>query len=149
MCSLLTVDPDDLIARVDPDYLNGLPDLIARTTEVPEPPSASIDSDCNHVSHDHFTLMMRSLNTTVFGTDAEQALGSFTRRKLKKLDNWNDWLAVEAKQLDSMAKQEMYGAPIYPPPGAIILRHWSTPSSRTELARPGTTATDPLVLLQS
>jgi Reverse transcriptase (RNA-dependent DNA polymerase) len=157
--SLLTVDPDDivgfpdsiaqldpsdfdglpdLIARVDHDDLADLPDLIARTTEVPEPPSASIDSDCDPVSHDHFTLMMRSLNTTVFGTEAEQALGSFTRRKLKKLDNWNDWLAAEAKQLDSMAKQEMYGAPVYPPPGAIILRqHWnySIKSDGTRKAR--------------
>jgi hypothetical protein len=57
---------------------------------------------------------MRSLNTTVFGTAAEQSLGSFTRRKLKRLDNWDDWLQAEAKQLDSMAKQEMYGSPVHP-----------------------------------
>ena len=32
----------------------------------------------------------------------------------------------EFKQLDSMAKQEMYGEPCLPPPGAIILRqHWN------------------------
>jgi hypothetical protein len=69
---------------------------------------------------------MRSLNTTVFGTAAEQSLGSFTRRKLKRLDNWDDWLQAEAKQLDSMAKQEMYGSPVHPPAGAIILRqHWN------------------------
>jgi hypothetical protein len=70
--------------------------------------------------------MMRSLNTTAFGTEEEQALGSFTRRKLQRLSNWKDWQLAEAKQLDSMAKQEMYGPAVYPPAGAIILRqHWN------------------------
>jgi hypothetical protein len=81
---------------------------------------------------------MSSLNTTVFGTSAKQALGSFTRRKLKRLDNWNDWLKAESKQLDSMAKQAMYGKPVHPPPGAIILRrHWnySIKSDGTRKAR--------------
>jgi hypothetical protein len=44
----------------------------------------------------------------------------------KRLDNWNDWLKAESKQLDSMAKQAMYGKPVHPPPGAIILlQHWN------------------------
>jgi hypothetical protein len=106
---------------------------------IPEVPEAPVRSPSESVlSHDYFTLMMRSLNTTVFGTEAEQALGSFTRRKLKLLANWNDWLAAEGKQLDSMAKQEMYGPPVYPPPGAIILRqHWnySIKSDGTRKAR--------------
>jgi hypothetical protein len=87
---------------------------------------------------DRLILMMRSLNTTVFGTPEEQALGAFTRRKLRRLSNWNDWLLAEAKQLDSMAKQEMYGPPVHPPPGAIILRqHWnySIKSDGTRKAR--------------
>ena len=87
---------------------------------------------------DHTTLMVRSLNTTVFGTEAEQALGSFTRRKLRQLPNWNEWLVAESKQLDSMAKQEMYGDPVLPPVGAIILRqHWnySIKSDGTRKAR--------------
>lgn len=102
---------------------------------VPEPPTSST---CEPVAHNHLTLVMSSLNTTVFGTEAEQALGSFTRRKLKLLDNWADWLAAEGKQLDSMAKQEMYGSPVHPPPGAIILRqHWnySIKSDGTRKAR--------------
>ena len=71
-------------------------------------------------------LIMRSLNTTSYGTTEEQAIGSFTRRKLLRLPNWNEWQAGEFKQLDSMAKQELYGAPCIPPPDAIILRqHWS------------------------
>ncbi|KAI2505530.1 hypothetical protein MHU86_8866 [Fragilaria crotonensis] len=70
-------------------------------------------------------LVVRSLNTTTHGTVAEQALGSFTRRKLKGLSNWNDWQQTEFKQLDAMAKQEMYGTPCLPPKDAIILRqHW-------------------------
>jgi hypothetical protein len=76
--------------------------------------------------HDQLLLLMRSLNTTAFGTEEEQALGSFTRCKLKRLSNWNDWLRVEAKQLDSMAKQEMYGTAVYPPTDDMILRqHWN------------------------
>jgi hypothetical protein len=73
--------------------------------------------------------MICSLNTIAFGTQEEQVLGCFTRHKLKRLSNWNDWLLAEAKQLDSMATQEMCGTAIFPPPGAIILRqHWTTQS---------------------
>ena len=38
-------------------------------------------------------------------TPEEQALGRFTRRKLKKLANWNDWKAGEHKQLNQFHKQ--------------------------------------------
>jgi hypothetical protein len=84
------------------------------------------------------SLIVRSLNTTTHGTANEQALGSFTRRKIKGLPNWNDWQASEFKQLDSMAKQEMSGSPQLPPKDAIILRqHWnySLKSDRTGKAR--------------
>ena len=104
-------------------------------TEAPERGYATIHEP---LSHDRILLMMRSLNTTVFGTLEEQALGGFTRRKLKRLTNWKDWLLAETKQLDSMAKQEMYGPPVHPPPGAIILRqHWnySIKSDGTRKAR--------------
>ena len=71
-------------------------------------------------------LLVRSMNTTTHGAASEQAIGSFTRRKLKGLPNWNEWQGAEFKQLDSMAKQEMYGEPCLPPKDAIILRqHWS------------------------
>ena len=89
-------------------------------------------------SDDFALLLIRSLNTTVHGTAEEQALGSFSRRKLRQLPNWTDWLAAEFKQLDSMAKQDMYGSPQLPPPGAIILRqHWnySLKSDGTRKAR--------------
>ena len=71
-------------------------------------------------------LDMRSLNTTSHGTVEEQAIGSFTRRNLLRLPNWPEWQSGEFKQLDSMAKQQMYGEACYPPPDAIILRqHWN------------------------
>lgn len=111
------------------------PPVAAPTTAVPEPGYATIHEP---LSHDQILLMMRSLNTTVFGTTEEQALGGFTRRKLKRLPNWKEWLQAESKQLDSMAKQEMYGPPVHPPPGAIILRqHWnySIKSDGTRKAR--------------
>jgi hypothetical protein len=111
------------------------PGVADSNTEAPEPGYATIHDP---LSHDQIIIMMRSLNTTVFGTTEEQALGGFTRRKLKRLPNWNEWLQAESKQLDSMAKQEMYGPPVHPPPGAIILRqHWnySIKSDGTRKAR--------------
>ena len=33
-------------------------------------------------------------------SDEEASLGHFTRKKLKKLSTWDQWLAGEAKQLD-------------------------------------------------
>jgi hypothetical protein len=75
---------------------------------------------------DHVQLLLRSLNTTTHGTTEEQGLGSFTRRKLRSLSNWHDWETAEFKQLDSMEKQEMYGAPVRVPTGSIVLRqHWN------------------------
>jgi hypothetical protein len=85
------------------------------------------DADDDALDDDHAQLLLRSLNTTTHGTTEEQSLGSFTRRKLRKLSNWNDWQAAEFKQLDSMAKQEMYGAPVHAPKDSIVLvrQHWN------------------------
>ena len=86
--------------------------------EITTVPTISDDLECPD-------LIVRSLNTTSHGTPEKQALGSFTRRKLQRLSNWNQWQDGEFKQLDSMAKQEMYGTPCLPPADAIILRqHW-------------------------
>ena len=60
-------------------------------------------------------------------TAEEEALGSFTRRKLKMLSTWDEWQAGEFKQLDRFATLRMYGAPVphLSDPKAIILRpHW-------------------------
>ncbi|KAI2501346.1 retrotransposon [Fragilaria crotonensis] len=129
----LSVDQLSVINSLRSTILD--PPLPVPIPAAPEPGYATIHEP---MSHDQILIMMRSLNTTVFGTTEEQALGGFTRRKLKRLSNWNDWLQAESKQLDSMAKQEMYGSPVHPPPGAIILRqHWnySIKSDGTRKAR--------------
>jgi hypothetical protein len=58
-------------------------------------------------------------------TPEEQALGSFTRRKLKNLSTWPLWKEAEIKQLDQFHDLGMYGQPCKRPPGAIVLPpHW-------------------------
>ena len=60
-------------------------------------------------------------------TKEEQALGYFTRKKLKKLSTWNDWQKGERKQLNQFEALGMYGEPIDMPKegNPIILRpHW-------------------------
>jgi hypothetical protein len=102
-----------------------------RTISTITSPSRQLSYDIDHADDDvfdddHVQLQLRSFNTTKHGTTEEQSLGSFTRRKLQKLSNWDDWKAAEFKQLDSMAKQEMYGAPVHAPKDSIILRqHWN------------------------
>ena len=77
------------------------------------------------ISDEMIRLSINALgsNTT---TPAEEALGNFTRRKLKKLDNWDDWLQAERKQLDQFHDLEMFGDPTPLPHKAILLRpHWN------------------------
>ena len=58
-------------------------------------------------------------------TPEEQALGHFTRKKLRKLATWSDWEAGERRQLDHFHNLGMYGSPVKRPPGATVLRpHW-------------------------
>jgi len=58
-------------------------------------------------------------------TPAEQAIGRFTRRKLRSLSVWEQWRAGEHKQLDHFHNLKMYGKAVRKSPGAIVLRlHW-------------------------
>jgi hypothetical protein len=96
------------------------------TSPLRQLPYSPDNADDDALDNDHVQLLLRSLNTTTHGTTEEQSIGSFTRRKLRKLSNWNDWKAAEFKQLDSMAKQDMYGAPVLAPKDSIVLRqHWN------------------------
>ncbi|KAI2505295.1 Reverse transcriptase (RNA-dependent DNA polymerase) [Fragilaria crotonensis] len=101
---------------------------------------------CNEdstIDDDHVQLLLLPLNTTTHGTPEEQSLGSFTRRKLRRLPNWKEWQDAEFKQLDSMAKQEMYGAPVPAPRDAIVLRqHWNY-AIKGDGSRKETAAMDP------
>jgi len=58
-------------------------------------------------------------------TPAEQAIGRFTRLKLRSLSTWEQWRAGRHKQLDHFHDLKMYGEPVRKLPGAIVLRpHW-------------------------
>ena len=78
----------------------------------------------NIVSDEMIRLVINAL-TSQTTTKEEEALGHFTRRKLKQLNNWNEWLHAERKQLDQFHDLEMYGKPTPRPPKSILLRpHW-------------------------
>ena len=42
-------------------------------------------------------------------TKEEQALGYFTRKKLKRLATWQEWKDGETKQLNQFYNQKMFG----------------------------------------
>jgi transposase InsO family protein len=73
--------------------------------------------------------LVHSLGTVTLGTAAERALPRLTRNRLRRLETWEDWQRGpkgEFAQLDEMQKQGMYGEPVAPPEGAIVLRpHWT------------------------
>jgi transposase InsO family protein len=73
--------------------------------------------------------LVHSLGTVTLGTAAERALPRLTRNRLRRLETWEDWQRGpkgEFAQLDEMQKQGMYGEPVVPPEGAIVLRpHWT------------------------
>jgi hypothetical protein len=51
------------------------------------------------------------------------ATTKLTRRKLLLQPDWNEWESAKFKQLDSYEKQQMFGTPVFPPPGAAIF-YW-------------------------
>ena len=57
-------------------------------------------------------------------TKEEQALGYFTRKRLKRLATWQEWKDGESKQIGQFMQQKMFGAPINPitlPESTVIL----------------------------
>ena len=95
------------------------------------------------MSEKAITMEMIQLCINTLGSDAitpeEQALGYYTRKKLKKLSTWNEWLAGEAKQIDQFHFQGMFGDPVERanlPKEAIILRpHWQYVVKRNGVRR--------------
>lgn len=84
------------------------------------------DSDFSEhaLSTQHITIALNAIRSQATTND-ELSLGSFSRRKLRNLDTWPLWFAGERKQLDQFHALRMYGDPVRPPKGAIILRqHW-------------------------
>ena len=77
------------------------------------------------ISDDMICLSINALGSNIT-TPAKEALGTFTHRKLKKLDNWDGWLQAEQKQLDQFHDLEIFGDPTPLPHKAILLRpHWN------------------------
>jgi hypothetical protein len=77
-------------------------------------------------SIDDTNLLVHALSNKILGSPDEQAVGRFTRWKLRKLSTWPIWLQAEFKQLDAMLKQGMYGEPVEIPLNSIVLRqHWT------------------------
>ena len=83
-------------------------------------------------------LVITTLNSDAI-TPEEQALGYFTRKKLKKLSTWDQWLAGEEKQINQFMTQGMFGKPTDRaalPDNAIILRpHWQYLVKRSGVRR--------------
>ena len=74
-------------------------------------PTISLDEIAVHVN----AIQSHSL------TPEEEALGHFTRQKLKTLSTWSKWHDGECQQLDHFHSLGMYGSPVKHPEGAIIL----------------------------
>ena len=74
-------------------------------------------------------LLIKALQSESI-TPEEQALTSFTRRKLKTLSTWDGptgWLAAEKKQLDQFHNIKMFGPPVDPPKHATVLQpQWTS-----------------------
>jgi hypothetical protein len=89
----------------------------------------SLDEDAfeqNDITTECIELMINAIQSKST-TPEEQALGFFTRKKLKKLNTWKEWKSGETKQLNQFADLQMFGKPILidPKTKPIILRpHW-------------------------
>ena len=83
-------------------------------------------------------VCINTLNSD-FMTPEEQALGYFTRKKLKRLSTWDEWLAGEAKQLNQFYDQKMFGDSIDADTLdglAVVLRpHWQYAVKRSGVCR--------------
>ena len=81
----------------------------------------------NAISSEMIQLCINTLNSDHM-TKEEQALGYFTRKKLKRLSTWQEWKAGESKQIGQFMQQKMFGDPIDPnliKGVKVILRpHW-------------------------
>ena len=128
--SLSDVDPFDKLLD-NHDHIDDLlsdPEIIS----VIQNHLLSIADDVIKYDHDaNITsdLLMEALQSELI-TPEEQALTSFTRRKLKTLSTWDGpsgWLAAEKKQLDQFHNIEMFGPPVDPPRHATVLRpQWNS-----------------------
>ena len=83
--------------------------------------------DQSDISTELIELMINAIQSKET-TPEEQALGYFTRRKLKTLNTWNEWKSGETQQIDQFTDLQMFGEPVLldqKHKHTIILRpHW-------------------------
>ena len=87
---------------------------------------SSLDFSEDSILTDIMLTVIDSITSQAI-TPVEQALGKFTRCKLKNMDTWSDWEAGERKQLNQFHDLQMFGDDIERPleENAIILQsHW-------------------------
>ena len=118
------------LAPIEDDLDLVIPNLdlhsLRAISKLHKPENGSLPFDSSTISDDIIMTVINAINSKAT-TPEEQAIGHFTRRKLKKLSTWNEWEAGERKQLDQFTDLQMFGEPILPPddPRTIILRpHW-------------------------
>jgi hypothetical protein len=70
-----------------------------------------IDFSIDALPTDELGVIVHAIQSHAI-TPEEQALGSFTHHKLKKLDTWPLWAAGEQKQLNHFHSLQMYGDPV-------------------------------------
>ena len=97
-----------------------------------------LDMSEESISNDMMKVIINTLGSDSI-TPEEQALGFYTRKKLKKLSTWDEWLAGETKQINQFTHQGMFGDPVDRatlPKDAIILRpHWNYLVKRNGIRR--------------
>ena len=99
------------------------PDLDITTIRAIAALKSGLDFSEDSISTDFIQVVISSITSQAV-TPAEQALGKFTRRKLKNMDTWDEWLAGERKQLNQFHDLQMFGEPIHRPSdeaNAVIL----------------------------
>jgi len=98
----------------------------------------NLDMSPEAISTEMIQLCINTL-TSDSVTPEEQALGYFTRKKLKTLSTWDEWKAGEERQIDQFVRQGMFGKARYPdglPKSAVILRpHWQYVVKRSGVRR--------------
>ena len=85
--------------------------MVREAASYPTPGYTPADSDDLHVPSAETLLEMRRLQNDHM-TEQERNLSSFTRKNLKKLDNWIEWRDADDKQLDAHFKAGALGKPV-------------------------------------
>ena len=81
---------------------NDTPDLDIATIRAITALKSGLDFSEDSISTD-FQVVISSITSQAI-TPAEQALGKFTRQKLKNMDTWDEWLAGERKTVGSVLR---------------------------------------------